>query len=205
MGYTVALTGGIGSGKVRSPTPSRSLGLRLSMPMLSPVRWSSPVPPALRGHCRPLWTTDDCPDGTLNRRLLRKNFAHVGGKSPAQCAVAPADSAGNAPPDAGRHLLISSGSYLCWSKTACPARPIAYWSSMCRKRRKSNAPCCAIRSAANMLNIFLPPRPRASSASAVADDVIENTGTPDAVASDVARLHEKYLTLASQAASQENS
>ncbi|CDL53264.1 dephospho-CoA kinase [Klebsiella pneumoniae] len=40
---------------------------------------------------------------------------------------------------------------------------------------------------------------------AVADDVIENTGTPDAVASDVARLHEKYLTLASQAASQENS
>lgn len=46
--------------------------------------------------------------------------------------------------------------------------------------------------------------PRASSA-AVADDVIENTGTPDAVASDVARLHEKYLTLASQAASQENS
>ncbi len=55
-----------------------------------------------------------------------------------------------------------------------------------------------------MLNIFLPPGPRASSA-AVADDVIENTGTPDAVASDVARLHEKYLTLASQAASQENS
>ncbi len=38
---------------------------------------------------------------------------------------------------------------------------------------------------------------------AVADDVIENTGTPDAVASDVARLHEKYLMLASQAASQE--
>jgi dephospho-CoA kinase len=28
-------------------------------------------------------------------------------------------------------------------------------------------------------------------------------GTPDAIASDVARLHEKYLTLASQAASQE--
>ena len=55
-----------------------------------------------------------------------------------------------------------------------------------------------------MLNIFLPPG-HAPAAPAVADDVIENTGTPDAVASDVARLHEKYLTLASQAASQENS
>ena len=40
---------------------------------------------------------------------------------------------------------------------------------------------------------------------AVADDVIDNNGAPDAIASDVARLHEKYLTLASQAASQENS
>ncbi len=56
-----------------------------------------------------------------------------------------------------------------------------------------------------MLNIFLPPEATRQQRPAVADDVIENTGTPDAVASDVARLHEKYLTLASQAASQENS
>lgn len=40
---------------------------------------------------------------------------------------------------------------------------------------------------------------------AAADDVIENMGPPDAIASDVARLHEKYLMLASQAASQEKS
>ena len=38
---------------------------------------------------------------------------------------------------------------------------------------------------------------------AVADDVIENMGSPDAIASDVARLHAKYQRLASQAASQE--
>lgn len=47
------------------------------------------------------------PDGTLNRRLLREKFCSRGGKSTAQCAVAPADSAGNAPPDAGRHLPLS--------------------------------------------------------------------------------------------------
>ncbi|WP_248637958.1 dephospho-CoA kinase, partial [Citrobacter koseri] len=38
---------------------------------------------------------------------------------------------------------------------------------------------------------------------AVADDVIDNNGAPDAIASDVARLHARYLQLASQFVSQE--
>ncbi|EAT2220263.1 dephospho-CoA kinase, partial [Salmonella enterica] len=38
---------------------------------------------------------------------------------------------------------------------------------------------------------------------AVADDVIDNNGAPDAIASDVARLHASYLKLASQFVSQE--
>lgn len=38
---------------------------------------------------------------------------------------------------------------------------------------------------------------------AVADDVIDNNGAPDAIASDVARLHAYYLQLASQFVSQE--
>lgn len=38
---------------------------------------------------------------------------------------------------------------------------------------------------------------------AVADDVINNNGTPNAIASDVARLHAHYLQLASQFVSQE--
>lgn len=38
---------------------------------------------------------------------------------------------------------------------------------------------------------------------AVADDVIDNNGAPDAIASDVARLHASYLQLASQFVSQE--
>ena len=40
---------------------------------------------------------------------------------------------------------------------------------------------------------------------AVADDIINNNGTPDAIASDVARLHARYLQLAAQAVSQEKS
>jgi dephospho-CoA kinase len=38
---------------------------------------------------------------------------------------------------------------------------------------------------------------------AVADDVIDNNGAPDAIASDVARLHAQYLTFAAQAVAQE--
>ncbi|MGS9159827.1 dephospho-CoA kinase, partial [Salmonella enterica subsp. enterica serovar Infantis] len=38
---------------------------------------------------------------------------------------------------------------------------------------------------------------------AVADDVIYNNGAPDAIASDVARLHASYLKLASHFVSQE--
>ena len=34
---------------------------------------------------------------------------------------------------------------------------------------------------------------------AVADDVIDNNGSPDTLAGDVARLHQRYLTLAAQA------
>jgi dephospho-CoA kinase len=38
---------------------------------------------------------------------------------------------------------------------------------------------------------------------AVADDIIDNNGAPDAIALDVARLHARYLKLAHQADSQE--
>ncbi|MFJ5426707.1 dephospho-CoA kinase, partial [Enterobacter sp. CER55] len=36
-----------------------------------------------------------------------------------------------------------------------------------------------------------------------ADDVIDNNGAPDAIASDVARLHAQYLAFAAQAVAQE--
>lgn len=52
-------------------------------------------------------------------------------------------------------------------------------------------------------NKFLPLRPRAISAWPLPDDVIDNNGAPDAIASDVARLHAQYLTFAAQAVAQE--
>ncbi|MCL7707500.1 dephospho-CoA kinase, partial [Enterobacter kobei] len=39
---------------------------------------------------------------------------------------------------------------------------------------------------------------------AIADDVIDNNGSPETIAGDVARLHQRYLQLAAQAVPQEN-
>ncbi len=165
MGYTVALTGGIGSGKSTVADAFAQLGVKVidaDVIARQVVKPGTPALQAIVGHFGPQMIA---PDGTLNRRLLRgKIFAHVEEKAWLNALLHPLIQQETRRQMQAATSLISSGSYLCWSKTACPARPIAYWSSMCRKRRKSNAPCCAIRSAANMLNIFLPPRPRASSA-----------------------------------------
>ena len=165
MGYTVALTGGIGSGKSTVADAFAQLGVKVIDADVIARQVVEPGTPALQaivGHFGPQMIA---PDGTLNRRLLReKIFAHVEEKAWLNALLHPLIQQ-----ETRRQMQAATSPYLLWVvpllvETACPARPIAYWSSMCRKRRKSNAPCCAIRSAANMLNIFLPPRPRASSA-----------------------------------------
>ena len=78
------------------------------MPMLSPVRWSSPVP-RRSGHCRPLRTTDDCPDGTLNRRLLREKFCSRGGKARLNALLHPLIQQ-----ETRRQMQAATSPYLLW-------------------------------------------------------------------------------------------
>ncbi len=166
MGYTVALTGGIGSGKSTVADAFAQLGVKVIDADVIARQVVEPGTPALQaivGHFGPQMIA---PDGTLNRRLLReKIFAHVEEKARLNALLHPLIQQ-----ETRRQMQAATSPYLPLGRTFAgrkpPVRPgpIAYWSSMCRKRRKSNAPCCAIRSAANMLNIFLPPRPRASSA-----------------------------------------
>lgn len=145
------------------------------------------------------------PDGTLNRRLLREKFCSRGGKSTAQCAVAPADSAGNAPPDAGRHLPLSPLGRTFAGRKPPVRRADRVLVVDVPKETQIERTMLRDKVSREHAEHILAARATRQQRTAVADDVIENTGTPDAVASDVARLHEKYLTLASQAASQENS
>ncbi len=101
--------------------------------------------------------------------------------------------------------LISSGSYLCWSKTACPVLADRVLVVDVPKETQIERTMLRDKVSREHAEHILAAQATRQQRLAVADDVIENTGTPDAVASDVARLHEKYLTLASQAASRENS
>ena len=120
MGYTVALTGGIGSGKSTVADAFAQLGVKVIDADVIAVRWSSPVP-RRSSHCRPLWTTDDCPDGTLNRRLLREKFLLTWRKKRLNALLHPLIQQETRRQMQAATSLISSGSYLCWSKTACPA------------------------------------------------------------------------------------
>ncbi len=147
------------------------------------------------------------PDGTLNRRLLREKILLTWRKkAPAQCAVAPADSAGNAPPDAGRHLpLISLWVVPLLVENRLSGQADRVLVVDVPKETQIERTMLRDKVSREHAEHILAAQATRQQRLAVADDVIENTGTPDAVASDVARLHEKYLTLASQAASQENS
>lgn len=74
MGYTVALTGGIGSGKSTVADAFAQLGVKVIDADVIARQVVEPGTPALQaivGHFGPQMIA---PDGTLNRRLLREKF-----------------------------------------------------------------------------------------------------------------------------------
>ncbi len=206
MGYIVALTGGIGSGKSTVADAFAQLGVKVIDADVIARQVVEPGTPALQaivGHFGPQMIA---PDGTLNRRLLReKNLLLTWRKSLAQCAVAPADSAGNA-----RQMQAATSTYLLWVVPLLVENRLSGQADRVLvvdvpKETQIERTMLRDKVSREHAEHILAAQATRQQRLAVADDVIENTGTPDAVASDVARLHEKYLTLASQAASQENS
>lgn len=74
MGYTVALTGGIGSGKSTVADAFAQLGIKVidaDVIARQVVEPGTPALQAIAGHFGPQMIA---PDGTLNRRLLREKF-----------------------------------------------------------------------------------------------------------------------------------
>ena len=193
MGYTVALTGGIGSGKSTVADAFAQLGVKVIDADVIARQVVEPGTPALQaivGHFGPQMIA---PDGTLNRRLLReKIFAHVEEKAWLNALLHPLIQQ-----ETRRQMQAATSPYLLWVVPLLvvdvPKETQIERTMLRDKVSREHAEHILAAQATRQQRL------------AVADDVIENTGTPDAVASDVARLHEKYLTLASQAASQENS
>jgi len=149
MGYTVALTGGIGSGKSTVADAFAQLGIKVidaDVIARQVVEPGTPALQAIAGHFGPQMIA---PDGTLNRRLLReKIFAQVEEKAWLNALLHPLIQQ-----ETRRQMQAATSPYLLW------VVPLLVENRL----------------------------------SSLADRVL------------VARLHEKYLTLASQAASQENS
>jgi dephospho-CoA kinase len=137
MRYTVALTGGIGSGKSTVADAFSHLGVNVIDADIIARQVVEPGTPGLNAIAQRFGPQILNKDGTLNRRALRENiFAHAEDKELAKRAAAPQIQQETRRQMQPPPRLIFSGLYLYWSKTVCPPKPIGFLLSMCRKRRR---------------------------------------------------------------------
>lgn len=205
MGYTVALTGGIGSGKSTVADAFAQLGVKVIDADVIARQVVEPGTPALQaivGHFGPQMIA---PDGTLNRRLLREKILLTWRKSWLNALLHPLIQQ-----ETRRQMQAATSPYLLWVVPLLVENRLSGQADRVLvvdvpKETQIERTMLRDKVSREHAEHILAAQATRQQRLAVADDVIENTGTPDAVASDVARLHEKYLTLASQAASQENS
>ena len=197
MRYTVALTGGIGSGKSTVADAFSHLGVNVIDADVIARQVVKPGTSALQAIAARFGQQMIHDDGTLNRRSLRERiFAHSDDKTWLNALLHPLIQQ-----ETRRQIQAASSPYVLW------VVPLLVENNLV-----ANADRVLVVDVAKETQIartILRDRVSREHADfqrlAAADDVIENMGPPDAIASDVARLHEKYLMLASQAASQEKS
>ncbi|HEM8659183.1 TPA: dephospho-CoA kinase [Klebsiella aerogenes] len=204
MGYTVALTGGIGSGKSTVADEFAHLGVTVIDADIIARQVVEPGTPALLAIAERFGPQMINDDGSLNRRRLRERiFAHSEDKAWLNALLHPLIQQ-----ETRRQMQASTSPYLLW------VVPLLVENRLTDKadrilvvdvpketqiERTIRRDGVSREHAEHILTAQATREQRL----AAADDVIENMGSADAVASHVARLHDKYLMLASQAASQE--
>ena len=204
MGYTVALTGGIGSGKSTVADEFAHLGVTVIDADIIARQVVEPGTPALLAIAERFGPQMINDDGSLNRRRLRERiFAHSEDKAWLNALLHPLIQQ-----ETRRQMQASTSPYLLWvvpllveNRLTDKADRILVVdvpkeTQIERTIRRDGV------SREHAEHILAAQATREQRLTA-ADDVIENMGSADAVASHVARLHDKYLMLASQAASQE--
>ena len=204
MSYTVALTGGIGSGKSTVANAFADLGIQIVDADIIARQVVEPGKPALDAIAEHFGPELIAEDGTLHRRLLRERiFAHPQEKAWLNALLHPLIQQ-----ETQRQFQQATSAYVLW------VVPLLVENGLYRQANR-------------VLVVDVPPETQlsrtmqrddvtrahveqilAAQASrearlAVADDVIDNNGAPDSIMSDVARLHARYLQLASQFVSQE--
>lgn len=206
MRYTVALTGGIGSGKSTVADAFSQLGVNVIDADLIARQVVEPGSPALLAIAARFGQQMINDDGTLNRRSLRERiFAHVEDKTWLNALLHPLIQQ-----ETRRQMQAASSPYVLWVVPLLVENNLVANADRVlvvdvAKETQIARTILRDRVSREHAERILAAQATREQRLAAADDVIENMGPPDAIASDVARLHEKYLMLASQAASQEKS
>ncbi|WP_313131031.1 dephospho-CoA kinase [Pseudescherichia vulneris] len=204
MGYTVALTGGIGSGKSTIANEFLKNGVSVVDADVIARQVVEPGAPALCAIAAHFGPETIQPDGTLNRRLLRERiFASPDDKRWLNALLHPLIHE-----ETQRQIAGATSPYVLWvvpllveNQLHTKAdRVLVVDVSPETQISRTMARDGVTREHAEHI---LAAQATREARLAVADDVIDNNGAPDAVASDVARLHEAYLRYASQVVSQE--
>lgn len=206
MGYTVALTGGIGSGKSTVANAFADLGVNVIDADIIARQIVEPGTPALQAIVSHFGDSLRLSDGSLNRRQLRERiFANADEKSWLNALLHPLIQQ-----ETQRQMQQATSPYVLWVVPLLVENQlwqkadrvlvvdVSEETQLQRTMQRDNV------SEAHARQILAAQVAREQRL-AVADDVIDNNGAPDAIALDVARLHDSYLKLAREADSQEKS
>lgn len=204
MVYTVALTGGIGSGKSTVANTFARLGIAVIDADVIARQVVEPGQPALNAISEHFGKEILLPDGSLNRRILREKIF----SSPAEKQWL-------------NELLHPLIHQLTQTEISHARSPYALWvvpllveNHLHHKADRvlvvDVSPEVQIARTISRDNVsrqhaeqILAAQATRDERLAVADDVINNDGSPDRVAVHVDRLHRQYLKLAHQAAQQD--
>ncbi|HDR2889644.1 TPA: dephospho-CoA kinase [Enterobacter asburiae] len=204
MGYIVALTGGIGSGKSTVADAFSRLGIPIIDADIIARQVVEPNTPAVKAIEAHFGREVINADGTLNRRQLRECiFSDSSEKAWLNALLHPIIHQ-----ETQRQIAEAHSPYVLW------VVPLLVENQLQKKADRvlviDVSPETQIERTMTRDHVsrehaeqILAAQVTREARLAVADDVIDNNGAPDALASDVARLHAQYLTFAAQAVAQE--
>ncbi|WP_421532189.1 dephospho-CoA kinase [Lelliottia amnigena] len=204
MGYIVALTGGIGSGKSTVADAFSRLGIVIVDADIIARQVVEPQTPGLRAIEAHFGKDIINSDGTLNRRLLRERiFSRPEEKTWLNALLHPMIHR-----ETQRQISAATSPYVLW------VIPLLVENQLQHKANRilviDVLPETQLQRTMLRDNVtrqhaeqILAAQATREARLAVADDVIDNNGAPETIASDVARLHAHYLAYAAQAAAQD--
>lgn len=204
MAYTVALTGGIGSGKSTVANAFARLGINVIDADIIARQVVEPGTPALEAIVKRFGAEILLADGSLNRRQLRERiFSQPAEKTWLNTLLHP-----QIQQKTRRQMRLATSPYALWVVPLLVENQL--WKKADRVLVVDVSTATQLSrtiarddiSKAHAENILAAQASREARL-AVADDIIDNNGSPDKLVGDVARLHQHYLMLAMQADSQE--